>query len=265
MPMTRCPGCSRELEVESQWLGERVRCDVCDTEFTARAEAPVAKRPRLDDFDDERPRRRRPAYDNYDDEPPRRRRPKKKSSAGKILLILGGAVLVILLGCAGVVGFIIKAATEEVEFTAADWRPTVLPNGEATALFPGQPNHTQESTLPPVDVYSLEHDDYDIQCIVAVASNDTISAPSLDEFTSIWTDEFQKETAATNLKIQSSTYQGYQARDFTCEVTFDDAVGRIILVPGGRKKTFYVIMAAGMNFGAADRQKFLNSLTIKKR
>ena len=82
MPLTRCPGCSQELDVESQWLGERVRCDVCDTEFTARAEAPVAKRPRLDDFDDERPRRRRPAYDNYDDEPPRRRRPKKKSSAG---------------------------------------------------------------------------------------------------------------------------------------------------------------------------------------
>ena len=83
MPITRCPGCAQELDIDTQWLGELVRCDACNTEFIAQAVAPPL-RSRVEDYED-RPRRRRLAYDDYDeyDERPRRRRRPKKSHQRK--------------------------------------------------------------------------------------------------------------------------------------------------------------------------------------
>ena len=265
MPLTRCPGCSQELDVDTQWLGELVRCDACQTEFTATAanEHDQPRRPRSDDAD--RPRRRRPAYDDYDDEPrPRRRRRPKKTSAGKVLLIIGGAALVIILGCAGLIAFSIHAATEDAVFAPNDWQLATLSDGKTTALFPGKPDHTIQPGLATVDTYTMAGDDYNFECAVCVTKFDKWTAPTFEKYTKSYETALQTEIDGTNFIAKPGTYQGYQSLDFTCDAAFDEVLGRIVYVPGTDEDTYYVGTAMGLNLGDADRRKFLNSLTIAK-
>jgi predicted Zn finger-like uncharacterized protein len=105
MPKVTCPECSATLRVPADLpAGKRVRCPECETRFDPSADdEPV--RPSRRDRDDDRPRRSRD----------RDRRPQKKKNNTPLIAGLVLAGLLVLVGGAVAVSFLLpddKAATD---------------------------------------------------------------------------------------------------------------------------------------------------------
>jgi hypothetical protein len=141
-PVT-CPECDSTQNVPDEAAGKKLRCKSCQAVF--RAEPPpeseterapaTRKRSRTDDEDRSRKshprdreddRRRRDAEE--DDVRPGRRKPRKRSP---LPLIVGLVGLVLVLGCGGLVAYLVFGGRSEKAFTP--------PDGMYTVTFPGTP------------------------------------------------------------------------------------------------------------------------------
>ncbi|HJT77846.1 MAG TPA: hypothetical protein VJ739_11655, partial [Gemmataceae bacterium] len=106
---TRCSHCGAAYNLNDRMLGKRVRCKSCQRPFLVEEETAGPRRARSSAVS-ARPRRPAPVEDDdddlADDELPRGRRgaarPARKSSTGKILLLVGGIGTAVVLGCCGV-------------------------------------------------------------------------------------------------------------------------------------------------------------------
>ena len=274
MPIIRCPQCSEKMQVDGGDLGERVVCPGCDHRFAAREDAPDNERP------SERSRPNSRLDDGFD-------RPRPKAKSNKTLWIILIAVTVLLvLPCAGCIGFVIYVNTAKESFAGpwADHSVTSFDGGPApvTASFPAPPisgvltdtvnggngaalafNNMDQAGSMKDAVFVIGYVDY------PEGTTNPLDKGYLQIRTELTATHLYNPLMAPRIASEKSTTlsNNYPAKEAKY---MDDDGGYVLQIihvndrPRNGPARLVVVLAGGVGMKEEDKQKFLNSVKIGK-
>ncbi|HEY7155221.1 MAG TPA: hypothetical protein VH575_14765 [Gemmataceae bacterium] len=294
-----CPDCKRKLKVPDTAVGKTIRCPTCKTPIPTVTETQSsASDPESDESDALSPRRSvktappprtaprgqlnrdEDREDDDDDDAPavekplrkkpsgKRRPNRKKSSAGPIIgLAVGGVLLLIVLVGIGFAAFRYLGRSRTIP--EAEWQTFTPPNSSCTILMPGRPVFGSRTTNGvTVNVYEIERDGGKMAFAVAVmdlATNalppnalEMLTNPQREQMTRRMNGNVTSETAVTLGNIPGHEFHvtPSQHRGMLIE--------RIYLAKIGGLHRCYALLAAGDYIApnTGDAARFFDSFKI---
>ena len=131
-------------------------------------------------------------------------------------------------------------------------------------MFPVQPRLEKDALDPTCDRLIYEGVDEVIVFQLDSTPYDTDVQNALDDELTIriQTCITENDVSPSSISRSNTTYMGYEAREASVDLGLCTQIMRAILVPGNRENVVYFVWVGGINLSDADRDKFLNSVTL---
>ena len=237
MPMTRCPGCSQELDVETQWLGQLVCCDACGKEFEARLSR---KSIRLSE-------------DNYDNSSDLSTKFMNNIVVITVSIIGGIFVLILFFCCIGSVFRTNPPTQSSSADSRSNWQTVGIGDSNASVLFPRQPEYKwDEDTSEHKYTYISKSPSFLLRFSQRLIKSEAF--PNLDNFIK-FTILLANKNGTANIREIKTEVDGHNAVDliYTKE---GNLIRERYLILG---KSLYSLAVYGLDEDDPTSKRFLNS------